>query len=540
MPLPPAGSPHRRLTSVFLVEWLFLVGALLLLAGVLLYTQVYEHRALRERERERLLATVAVLHDNIGRQLDSINRALVNIRDEVPRWRQSDDMAAAHRRLKAYTDAMPGVRTLTLIDVRGTVLASNRPELVGRNFRQRDYFRAAMASPSTDTLYVSPPYLTALGVYALNVVRTVANGDGSAYGIVSATLDPDEFRILLQSVRYAADMRVRIVHGLGTPFMQEPHRPDGPDMVAAVPGSAMAAFLARGEARYFAAMAPLPGEAVQWQALGRVQPAALNMDLPLLVVAERDAAAVQASWVAEGWIKGGLMGLLALTSAGLLFLLQRRQRQSAHDAEAASRLLRQKNAELQALNQQLHAQSEQLRALALSDGLTGVANRRRLDEQLQAEWRRCQREGRPLAVLMVDVDHFKGYNDRYGHAAGDACLQVLAAILQAGLTRSHDLVARYGGEEFVCLLPDCDRDGALRKAEALRAAVLAHALPHAASGVAEVVTISVGVAAQQPGEEGTPEALLAQADQALYRAKQQGRNRVATVPTPAAALPVVA
>ena len=81
--------------------------------------------------------------------------------------------------------------------------------------------------------------------------------------------------------------------------------------------------------------------------------------------------------------------------------------------------------------------------------------------------------GRPLAVLMVDVDHFKGYNDRYGHAAGDACLQALAGLLQAGLTRSHDLVARYGGEEFVCLLPDCDLDGALRKAEALRAAIAA-------------------------------------------------------------------
>ena len=175
----------------------------------------------------------------------------------------------------------------------------------------------------------------------------------------------------------------------------------------------------------------------------------------------------------------------------------------------------------------LEATESQLRQLAYVDGLTGVANRRHFDEQLQIEWRRCERSGQPLSLLMIDLDHFKLYNDQYGHQQGDACLQAVAQTLRAGLGRAHDLVARYGGEEFVCLLPEIDAAGALSVAESLRTGVQALQLPHASSPVAGVVTISIGAASGVPRGDGTPTDLLARADASLYRAKSEGRNRVA-------------
>ena len=121
----------------------------------------------------------------------------------------------------------------------------------------------------------------------------------------------------------------------------------------------------------------------------------------------------------------------------------------------------------------LKAQTDLLHSMVFIDGLTGVANRRRFDEVLQIEWHRCRRSNKPLTLLMIDIDHFKRYNDHYGHQAGDACLQQVAAGLKAGLKRAQDLVARYGGEEFVCLMPECDHPAGQTKAEELRAAVAA-------------------------------------------------------------------
>ena len=167
------------------------------------------------------------------------------------------------------------------------------------------------------------------------------------------------------------------------------------------------------------------------------------------------------------------------------------------------------------------------------DGLTGLANRRQLDRTLKAEWRRCRRSGQPLSVVMVDIDHFKQFNDLYGHQQGDDCLRAVAAALRGGLGRSHDLVARYGGEEFVCLLPECDLDGARANAQALCRAVHARQMEHRGSPIAPVVTVSAGVACVVPGAEGTPEQLLARADANLYRAKAAGRNRTELAPVQA-------
>ncbi|WP_269620661.1 diguanylate cyclase [Zhongshania sp. BJYM1] len=173
----------------------------------------------------------------------------------------------------------------------------------------------------------------------------------------------------------------------------------------------------------------------------------------------------------------------------------------------------------------LKIQTDALRELASVDGLTGIPNRRRFDERLQTEWRACRRTELPLSLIMIDVDHFKKYNDHYGHLEGDACLKMVAHALRGDQWRARDIASRYGGEEFVCLMPETSLEDALTKAEAIRERVFALAVPHATSQNADRVTISVGVACTIPGE-GEPDSLLSVADEQLYKAKEGGRNRV--------------
>ncbi|MET3134181.1 diguanylate cyclase (GGDEF)-like protein [Oxalobacteraceae bacterium GrIS 1.11] len=174
---------------------------------------------------------------------------------------------------------------------------------------------------------------------------------------------------------------------------------------------------------------------------------------------------------------------------------------------------------------QLKFQADALRALAFIDGLSGIANRRYFDESLDSEWRRCNRSGKPLALLMIDVDFFKRYNDRYGHQAGDDCLKRIVAALKAGASRPYDLVARYGGEEFACLLPETDAAGALAMAQKLELAIRALRIEHLDSDVDTVATISAGVAVLRPERDGNGASLVLRADAALYRAKAMGRGR---------------
>ncbi len=178
----------------------------------------------------------------------------------------------------------------------------------------------------------------------------------------------------------------------------------------------------------------------------------------------------------------------------------------------------------------LKHQGDLLRRMAFLDPLTGLHNRRAMDERLEAELRLAARQRQPLAVVMIDIDRFKRYNDHYGHLAGDDALRRIAAALQAGMLRPMDLMTRYGGEEFVGVLPGTDAPGALAVAERLRAAVAALGLPHPQSGVQPHVTVSVGVACVAGEALGDPPGaasrLLSRADQALYQAKAAGRDGV--------------
>ncbi|MBH2016075.1 MAG: GGDEF domain-containing protein [Burkholderiales bacterium] len=228
------------------------------------------------------------------------------------------------------------------------------------------------------------------------------------------------------------------------------------------------------------------------------------------------SAFAMAPWLADGRYAWMFLGHYLLTSGVCLFvamILEDKDRMAFLQAM----LLERERKEVQRLNLELAE-------MARRDGLTGLANRRHFDEVLQREWERSRRGAHPLALLMIDVDHFKAFNDHHGHPAGDGCLAQVAQALSSVVKRPADLVARYGGEEFVALLPDTDAEGARELARRLIEQVDRVALRHGASPAAAHVTVSVGGSVLRPGSGASAQELLAAADAALYQAKAGGRH----------------
>ena len=184
------------------------------------------------------------------------------------------------------------------------------------------------------------------------------------------------------------------------------------------------------------------------------------------------------------------------------------------------------------LRRELHRSIEEghaLERMARMDTLTEIANRRLFEEELEREWRRAERDNDTLSVIIADIDHFKEYNDHYGHPAGDRCLVRVAQTMASALSRPGDVVARVGGEEFAFLLPGTTRAGAESVAELIRRRILDLNIPHEASPTARQVTVSFGIASSGPTSASTPAGLLWASDVALYEAKRRGRNHIAAM-----------
>ena len=216
-------------------------------------------------------------------------------------------------------------------------------------------------------------------------------------------------------------------------------------------------------------------------------------------------------------LEGTVICLLGLIISRVIYLTEVRR-------FLDQRLIRLQKSELERSNRRLAESNRMLERLSFLDGLTGVPNRRYFDEFLAREWRRSVREGLPITLLMADIDHFKKFNDRYGHQAGDECLTRVARVLQDCLQRPGDLAARYGGEEFALVLPQTDEAGAARVARRVRREVRALGIPHQ-DWTPGMVTISLGAATLRPGGDQGMEELVRASDQALYLAKSRGRDR---------------
>lgn len=184
------------------------------------------------------------------------------------------------------------------------------------------------------------------------------------------------------------------------------------------------------------------------------------------------------------------------------------------------------NEEIERQKSILQKANEKLRQISLRDPLTGIWNRRKYDETIHIEWNRCLRHQRPIALMLLDIDFFKQFNDAYGHMAGDACLTEIARTINETLSRSTDMVARYGGEEFIVLLPEASREDVVRVANMLWEKIAALGIPHGNSSASDHVTVSVGAACMVPSRGSSHEDLFRTADRALYQAKAGGRNQV--------------
>jgi len=188
--------------------------------------------------------------------------------------------------------------------------------------------------------------------------------------------------------------------------------------------------------------------------------------------------------------------------------------------------LERKVRELTETQMKLEELNRRLEDLSALDGLTGIPNRRRFNELLEQEWKRAARNSQWISLCMVDIDHFKAFNDNYGHLEGDECLKRVAAALKRAVWRPADVVARFGGEEFGVILPETDEEGAKIVSDRLRESVLKEKIPHEFSPVSDVVTVSIGVASAVPRPGSNYRAIIEEADRALYEAKRNGRNRV--------------
>ncbi|MDB6048956.1 MAG: hypothetical protein JWR17_1702 [Pseudomonas sp.] len=402
--------------------------------------------------------------------------------------------------------AAPYKGELLLIDKNGDILADSLsviPRTV--NLSDRAHFRAHRDNPDLDLL-ISDPFKLHTGYrdWCISFSRRMSAPNGEFMGIASGAMRLIYFKELFKSLNIGRDSNVNLIstHGfllarqpdtelkdlIGEDFSQKPN---------------FKRFLQEGNGT-FISISSLDNKE-------RMYTFSTVGNLPLIVVVGQSLEEVYAIWLRNTWLVVSATGVLCLGILWLTFLLCRE------------------------LSLRRKAEYE-LAELAATDSLTGLANRRRLDQVLKAEWARGLRSGKPMSLLMIDVDHFKLFNDRHGHHGGDEALRNVATAIQQRIRRPGDLAARYGGEEFSVVLAETPLNGAIVIAEAIRAGI--EALPRFASDDLPI-TVSIGIASQLSQPSATLSGLIGAADKALYQAKRKGRNRVeCSVSATFSALPV--
>ena len=329
----------RSMRRTFRLEWLLLMGALLALGAGLFYALAHDHRSIDHHERERLSLQAQVINDILGRQLLAIAQVLDGVRREVSESHGHDGLGHVDYHLRAFVTAMPGVRTMLVLDASGRVIAASRPDLIGRDFQARDYVRIPRERPDPEALYVSPPFRTALGLWSLSLARLIPDPGGTFAGVVVAVLDPDAFETLLDSVRYAPDMWSALAHSDGLQFLMIPRRPDQEGKDLNQPGSFFTRHRDSGlQSSVLTGQVYATGEQ-RLMALHTIQPAGLGLDKPLVVAIGRDLRAMYASWRNQAWLFGAVFLLIAAITLSGLHLTQRRRRLAAERTAAADAAL---------------------------------------------------------------------------------------------------------------------------------------------------------------------------------------------------------
>ncbi|MEW6255546.1 MAG: sensor domain-containing diguanylate cyclase [Pseudomonadota bacterium] len=467
---------------------LLAVAAMLCVMGALLWQMRQEAWRGAEQDARNLLGTIV---GSIDSTLSVYAFALdfgAEAWDETHAKGLPDD--TRHRLLRAISEKARHLDLVFVLDMDGNVVSESRhPSPRQGNFSDRDYFQVHRDAPAQGQFLSAPHRSRTDGDPFFALSRRLVSREGTFLGVMVMTIRLSYFAELFKRLELGADSEIVIATPAGKTLMRFPANVDAP-LGGDISGDPM--FQRMKEEKSGSFIAPTK-DGLRLYSFEAVPSESLILSVAMSV------ADILREWRQSAMVLGGIVVAVCGALVGLAFLLRRElQRRAAAEADLAF--------------------------LSITDGLTGLANRRRFDEVLAREWRRTQRTGASLALLFIDVDRFKQLNDRHGHARGDEVLRVLARVIDASLRRPSDMAARYGGEEFAVILPDTDREGARGIAEAIRSG-LETQTAQPGSGVPSA-TVSIGIQAVGPKTNLGIEGLMEGADRALYTAKSEGRNRV--------------
>ena len=469
---------------------------MLVLSGLMLLDLRRDAWARAAQTSQNLLQ---VIEGDIARNVEVIDLSLRAVIDNLKAGGVSE-ISPALRQLILFDRAVTArdMGVVLVLDENGdSIIDASALPARRINNADRDYFKAHRERADLG-LHISRPVISKLmGVPVIVLSRRIDKPDGSFGGVVLGSLKLSYFGGMFKQIGLGRDGAINLYLRDGTRLMRHPMR-EG-DIGANIAGASTFRQFVATRRGSFTDRSVRDGveRAYTFTQVG---------DLPLVLNVALSVREIEAEWRDKALVIGLAILALCGLAAALSLLFGRELRRSA-------------------------AMQAELARLSRTDGLTGLANRRRYDETLALRWAEARRSGEVLALLVVDVDHFKRWNDRHGHATGDALLRGLAERLADAVRRPGDLVCRIGGEEFAILLPGTDRDGALRLAAGLHVAAARLSLP--AAGIeAGAVTVSIGLALGPESRGDTAEGLYRRADAALYAAKAGGRNRTCSAPRP--------
>ena len=493
----------RRVTPADTLRWLTLLGFLLATGVLALGAAVLldaRRDAWHQAERSSNNLATALARD-IARTIAIYDLSLRGAIQAL--GRPGLDQVSPDIRQLAIFDRAAGadyLGSILVLDPSGDVVADSTSVHPHRlNLAERDYFQVHRDRADAG-LFLSLPFRSKLrdGDPSVAISRRLTRPDGSFGGAVVGTLRLAYFQDLLEKLEVGQAGSITVMRADGKIIARHPSRES--DLSLDLSRSETALRFLKAPTGQFTAPSSVDGvtRLFTYRGVG---------DLPLLVNVARSTDEVYRAWRTKAWVIGSILGILsaAMTALSLLF---RREMQGRLRAEAA-----------------LRASADRLQVIASTDALTTLANRRAFEEALHDAWRRAVRTQEPLALMIIDADCFKAFNDAHGHPEGDRVLQAVACCISRCIRTPEQTAARYGGEEFVVLLPGTDSVGALSLAERLRAEVAALGIAHPGSP-AGWVTVSVGVAVARPRFGEASALLVREADAALYDAKHSGRNRV--------------
>jgi diguanylate cyclase (GGDEF)-like protein len=471
---------------------IILIGMIVTLGFSAIFGTILWDMARRDRAKALDGATnlVATIASDISRNIELYDLSLQAVVEGL-NLPDVDKLSPLLRHLLLFDRAATAkdLGSILVIDSSGKLTIDSRSATPAEiNYSDRDFFEVHRQRRDAG-LFISRPWIAPTGEYLISFSRRIDGPDGSFAGVVAGTMRLSYFHDLFRKVKLGTEDSLTLMRTDGTVLMRTPFNIDS--IGADFSTSTIFENFPKSPSGWYESIAVSDG-------MKRLFAYQQISEQPLLMTNGLSVEAIYIGWRHDAWLIGSFTLFLCGINVALVMFLARELRRRGR-AE------------------------QQLAVLATTDSLTGLCNRRGFDDAMEREWSRSVRARDPVALLLIDVDHFKAYNDEHGHQLGDQVLKVIARTIAGSVQRPCDVSARYGGEEFAVLLPGESIEGALHVAEQIRADVLSLSAGEAVRG--GVPTISVGAASMLPAAGGDPGDLIRYADAALYDAKRKGRNR---------------